>query len=271
MLSPMSEQAVYYTDYIYSQRHGTLLSVDDMIEAIYNKLDKLGELENTYWIYTADNGFHSGQWGMGWDKRQLYEEDIRVPFAFAGPGIKAGVITDKIALNIDIAPTIIEMSGGTVPDYMDGESLMPWLLGQKTVSKKQQFLVEYHGEAGKYDATQICADVYPKNISGWSNYCDSWNNTYDCIRMIDDENMKQVNGTIYCQFKCYGPGKIEVECDDDGSAQVYGEYYELDDDYYEINNAMLELNNNSKQMYDNMITQFLDCKGQKQCNSLRQG
>ena len=274
-LTPISDQAEGIIDYIYSQRHGTLLSVDDMIEAIYNALDKMGELNNTYWIYTADNGFHSGQFGMGWDKRQLYEEDIRVPFAVAGPGIAKGVVTDKIAVNIDLAPTIIELAtgdGSMVPDYMDGQSLVPWLMGKadKNETEKQQFLVHYNGEGNGYQDTQICADVYPKVIEGWSNYCDSWNNTYDCVRMIDKGD-KEVNGTIYCQFKCFGPGKVEVECDDDGTAQVYGEYYELDSDYFEINNGMKGLNNNTKKMYDQMLETFVDCKGQSQCNSLRQG
>ena len=56
-LNPMSAEGVYYTDYIYSQRHGTLKSVDDMVENVWNKLEELGILNNTYWIYTSDNGF----------------------------------------------------------------------------------------------------------------------------------------------------------------------------------------------------------------------
>ena len=181
--------------------------------------------------------------------------------------------TNKIGLNIDLAPTIIDLVGGMVPDIMDGQSLKPWLYGNQSVSdEKQQFLIEYYGNAESYEKTVCCADIYPCDLDGWTNYCDSWNNTYHCVRMIDArDTINQINGTIYCQFKCYGPGRQEVECEDDGSAQSYGEYYELDTDYYELDNKMLQLNDTTKQMYDNMMQNFLTCKGQTECNTLRQG
>ena len=99
---------------------------------------------------------------------------------------------------------------------------------------------------------------------------DSWNNTYDCIRMIDGTS-GEVNGTIYCQFKCYQPKtKLQVPCNMT-TAQGYGEYYQLDNDYYELDNTMLSLNNNQKQEYETMMSSFLACSGQSQCNSLRNG
>ena len=101
---------------------------------------------------------------MGWDKRQLYETDIRVPIIISGPGISYGE-TNKVALNIDLAPTIIDLVGGMVPDIMDGQSLKPWLYGNQSVSdEKQQFLIEYYGNAESYEETLCCADIYPCDL-----------------------------------------------------------------------------------------------------------
>ena len=59
---------------IYRERQRTLLSVDDLVE---NVLNKIPDLDNTYVIFSSDHGYHLGQFGMTHDKRQLYEFDIR--------------------------------------------------------------------------------------------------------------------------------------------------------------------------------------------------
>ena len=59
---------------VYRDRQRTLLSVDDLVESV---LDKIPDLDNTYVIFSSDHGYHMGQFGMTIDKRQLYEFDIR--------------------------------------------------------------------------------------------------------------------------------------------------------------------------------------------------
>ena len=221
----------------------------------------------------------SGEFGMGYDKRQIYENDIRIPH-WKGPGIPKGVKTDIIALNIDIAPTLVELTTGTVPQDFDGRSVVEYLFNTDyhyysdndrkesvITNLTQQFLIEYYGESwsGTADGLSCCG--------GWPTFlcqiCDSWNNTYSCIRQIDGNN-NQVNGTKYCQFKCYGDGYIEVPCMA-GTPQGDGEYYELDTDYYELDNAMNTLSQSQKNQYENMRNKFLACDGQTKCNSLREG
>lgn len=72
----------------------------------------------------------SGQFSLPIDKRQLYEFDIRVPFIIRGPGVSPNVTRLEPVVNIDIAPTIVDIAtGGTgkIPDYMDGVSIVPLL------------------------------------------------------------------------------------------------------------------------------------------------
>ena len=290
--TPMDTQQINGSDEVWIHRHGTLQSVDDMIQDIHDQMKEKGQLNNTYFFYFSDNGFQDGQFGQGGDKRQyvlftsiissyfplnprifwcyrLYENDIRIPMYLTGPGIKAKSKTDYFALNIDIAPTLIELAGGQVPDYMDGMSLMKYALdagedgdiddGLKGV--KQQFLVEYYGERNNVTTGLYGPPTRP---------IDSWNNTYDCVRMIN-YNLGEINGSIYCKFKCYDMiSHIEVECPDKNVPQWYGELYDLDKDYYQLNNTILTLNKTDDNGYMQMMTSLLKCKGQSECNKLRQ-
>ena len=133
-------------------------------------------------------------------------------------------------------------------------------------------MVEYSGSGSKYNVTQACLDIFPEDLGGWTNWCDSWNNTFDCVRMIDgSQAVGQLNGTKFCRFTCYGAGRVEVPCEDDGSAQVVGEFYALDEDAYELSNLMWSLNSTTKQMYDDTLGKLLACSGQTECNALRMG
>ena len=101
-------------------------------------------------------------------------------------------------------------------------------LTAKSASIEQQFLIEYYGESWSqsYTGLAICGGV----PGYYGQVCDSWNNTYSCVRMID-ATQNFLNGTIYCQFKCFGPGHVEIPCDMT-TPQGYGEYYNLDQDYF---------------------------------------
>ena len=260
------------SDQTWRFRLGTLLSVDDLVEAVFNKVEKMGNeiLDNTYFIYTSDHGFHLGQYGMGYDKRQLYENDIRIPFIIRGPNVPKNKTTDVFALNVDIAPTIVDLTTGTIPSEMDGMSLVPII--NSTLHSNiysgidQQFLIEYYGE-------QYNAKTGISMCGGYPGYeatvCDMWNNTYQCVRQINGTN-NELNGTIYCQFKCYLPDRSEVACPAN-TPQGQGEYYNLDNDYYELNNLWTTLNPSEINGFKSQITSFMDCKGQTSCNSLRLG
>jgi arylsulfatase A-like enzyme len=115
-------------DQEYQARLESLQAVDEAVERIIDTLDALGELEDTYIIFTADNGYHLGQHRLFNGKAQVYEEDIRVPLLVRGPGIPEGVALDHFALNIDFAPTICELAGVIPGRQMDGRSLAQLLV-----------------------------------------------------------------------------------------------------------------------------------------------
>ncbi|HEX2296392.1 MAG TPA: sulfatase, partial [Actinomycetota bacterium] len=110
---------------IYDKQLRTLMSADDMVGALFDKLDELGEDEETLAFFMSDNGFLLGEHGLH-AKRLPYTESIHVPFYVRWPGrVEAGATDDRLVANIDIAPTVLDVAG-LPPDLQieqDGRSL----------------------------------------------------------------------------------------------------------------------------------------------------
>ena len=104
----------------------TLMSVDDMVQRLFEQLDALGE-SNTLAIFTSDNGYMWGEHRIGADKRFPYIESVEVPFFLRWPGhVTAGTVDQRLAANIDIVPTLLS-AAGVSPDLkypLDGRSLL---------------------------------------------------------------------------------------------------------------------------------------------------
>lgn len=123
----------------------TLVSVDESLGRVLAALEEMGELENTVVIFSSDNGYFMGEHGY-WDKRIAYENSMRIPMLIRYPkSIQKKSVIEKTALNIDLAPTILEWAGVQKPSYMQGKSLLPLF------DKKQQnnqwrnaFMFEYY-------------------------------------------------------------------------------------------------------------------------------
>jgi N-acetylglucosamine-6-sulfatase len=129
----------------YKQYLETLLGIDESIGQVLNYLKSTGLDKSTLVIYMGDNGFSFGEHGLI-DKRHMYEESMRVPLLVWCPDmINANTKVSKMVQNIDIAPTILELAGIETPSQMQGQSIVPLLLG-KDIPWRDKVFYEYYWE-----------------------------------------------------------------------------------------------------------------------------
>jgi len=221
-----NESVASFVDTLYRRRLAVLQSVDDMIEEFVELLVAHEQLENTYIVYTSDNGYHLGQFGIPIDKRQPYESDVQVPFFVRGPGIASNAtLKEGFVTNIDLAPTFLGMAGidgdAILRQGFDGVDMTP-IVTEKAANERTEFLIEYYGEMldncapylendfperefEMFDGLQcgmrgpgsfVTAPLW-NDAFEFGSVQDSWNNTYDCIRTIDDSKGVDYQ---YCEF-----------------------------------------------------------------------
>lgn len=246
-------EAMYASDWVAIKRWRTLQSVDVMVERLVKAVQGIRAANNTFFLFSSDNGYHLGQFGLGYDKRQLYEEDIRVPLLVKGPGIPRGEVSLIPTMHIDLAPTILDMMGIATPPQMDGRSWLGAISGGGA-SWRSEMLVEYNGpsfypgdvRASALDQAEVdvvdgeVVDMFgevvtiPGGHCKWfsnasTSACDPATNTYACVRSINSSRLPAERNSIYCEF-------TNVPSADQPWTPFYAEYYDLDADPFQLHN-----------------------------------
>lgn len=125
-------------------------SVDDNVGRLFDYLEESGLAKNTVVIYTSDQGFFLGDHNW-YDKRFMYEESLRMPFLVRWPGhIAAGSTTEAMALNVDVAPTFLELAGLKAPAEVQGRSLLPVLEGHTPQDWRKSMYYRYYHYPGDH-------------------------------------------------------------------------------------------------------------------------
>ena len=123
-----------------SDYYSTIAELDAAIGGWLDELERRGLLENTYIVLMGDNGWFLGEHLLT-SKVLAYEESIRVPLLVSGPGIEPGV-SEQLALNIDIAPTLLELARVPTPAKMYGRSLAKTVFNPGAADGRDAFLYE---------------------------------------------------------------------------------------------------------------------------------
>jgi arylsulfatase A-like enzyme len=108
----------------YRNRLASLLAVDEAVSSLVANLQSEGILDNTYVIFTSDNGFMQGQHRLHQGKFVAYDASSKVPLLIRGPGIAAGTVSKALVSNVDLVPTILDIAGASPGVTQDGRSLL---------------------------------------------------------------------------------------------------------------------------------------------------
>ncbi|KAK3707268.1 hypothetical protein LTR37_012269 [Vermiconidia calcicola] len=173
-LPKLTDKEIQRLDEIHIGRLGNIAAIDDMVGSLVDRLDDLGILDNTYIIYTTDNGFHIGQHRLKDGKRCPYEEDINIPLLVRGPDVARGVTSSVVNSHTDMAPTILRMLGVPLRDEFDGASIA-YTADEVAGPTKKHELVNVEFWTSTSGINSMSSGTY-------------YNNTYKALRLISDDH-----------------------------------------------------------------------------------
>jgi arylsulfatase A-like enzyme len=188
----------YMEDYL-----ACIAAVDESVGRVLDTLEKTGLAANTLVVYTSDQGFFLGDHGW-FDKRFMYEESLRMPLLARLPGvIPAGTVGEDMVLNLDFAPTFLDLAGAPVPGEMQGVSALGLLRGDKMKHWRQAVYYHYY----EYPAVHMVKRHYGirtarfklihfyYDIDAWELY-DLEKDPLELKNVYDDLSYREIRGEL---------------------------------------------------------------------------
>jgi N-acetylglucosamine-6-sulfatase len=143
---PLNRHKLHEINRAFRRRAQSVQAIDAMIRAVELTLARRGLTRDTYFVFSSDNGLHTGEYRLTPGKLTAFDTDIHVPLVVVGPGVPIDRQTHAIAQNIDLADTFAAIADAPIPDD-DGHSLLPLLRGERATDWRDAALIEHHGPA----------------------------------------------------------------------------------------------------------------------------
>jgi arylsulfatase A-like enzyme len=223
---PLRPREIQNIDNDFRMRAQAVQAVDKMIGDIRAMIAANGE-DNTYFIFSSDNGLHMGDYSMRPGKQTPFDTDIHVPLVVVGPGVGKGQVVNSIVENVDLCATFTELAEAQTPPSSDGHSLVPLLRGGPTADWRNVALVEHRHpipNASDPDAPVLHGGNPP---------------SYEALR---------------------SPGAMYVEYE---SGEVG--YYDLARDPFELKNVAPKMSDAQRKKWHDALAADKACKGMESC------
>src|SRR5918998_3116844 len=209
-----SEEEISEIDAYHQKRLESMLAVDEMVGSLVEELEAAGELDNTYIIFTSDNGWLAGVHRMKEGKDRAYEESAHVPLLVRGPGVHAGSQIEELTVNTDFAPTFAEIVGAEYPDA-DGRSLVPLMRGENPPWRSSVLLEGFVGKGDRvYGAVRTETHKYVEYGNGEEELYDLQNDPYELENVYEKADpalVEDLKGRLEALKECAGDGCREAE------------------------------------------------------------
>ena len=223
---PLTGHQIRRIDHAFRRRVQDVQAVDDMIHQVRTALQADGLANNTYIVFSSDNGLHTGEYRLTPGKLTAFDTDIHVPLVVTGPGVPPNTATDAMAENVDLAGTFAQMAGTTM-DTGDGRGLLALIKGQIPTDWRNAILVEHHGPKRDRD---------------------------------DPDEQDRASGNPPSYEAMRTPRFLYVEYRDGER-----EFYDLQNDPYELDNLAANLSAEALATLHADLTQLEDCHGAAAC------
>ncbi|KAI5275414.1 Arylsulphatase [Aureobasidium subglaciale] len=164
---------VDWNDHFHRQRLRALQAVDEMVDGLFDRMESLDLLENTYIFYSSDNGFHIGNHRMQPGKSTGCEEDINIPLIIRGPNVPINYTTQLVTSHTDIAATIFSLLNIPLREDFDGSPIpvTTSAIAASPQKRREHVQIEYWGFAGG-------EGIYDRRLHQ--------NNTFKGIRIVGE-------------------------------------------------------------------------------------
>ncbi|HZC73195.1 MAG TPA: sulfatase [Jatrophihabitans sp.] len=231
---PLTADEVSVIDSTFRQRAQSVQSVDRAVGHLRDQLRRSGQLSNTVFVFTSDNGFHLGEYRLTSGKTTAFDTDANVPLIIAGPGIAAGRVRNAMVQNIDLAPTFEQLAGWTPDPGRDGASFVGLLHGRSAAHWRTLALVEHHGQ--DFTEYQNDPDWQPPTGGNVPSYAALRSKQFTYVHYQDGER----------------------------------EYYDRTVDPYELNNIAGTLSVDRISTLDASLAALTSCSGAAECRTAGQ-
>ena len=131
------------------RRQQSLRAVDEGIGQLVDELDAKGVLDNTYILFSSDNGFFRGEHEITKGKGRHYEPATHIPMLIRGPGLKRGAVNHSLVANVDLAATIADITDSNPTRTLDGRSLIPLAKNPRTIWNRPILIEEFFRKKGR--------------------------------------------------------------------------------------------------------------------------
>ena len=232
--APLKPKLLGRIDTGFRERARAVQAVDRLIGRLEATVAADHLAGNTYFVFSSDNGYHMGQHRLRPGKQTAFDTDIRVPLIVTGPDVPHGRTTTRLAQNIDLYPTFVELAGGKPASAVDGRSLVPLFRGAQVPVWRTAALVEHHGP----DKTPSDPDYESGALSGNPT-------TYAAIRLPNAVYVEYLNGDHeYYTIPNQDPARM---------------------DDYELDNAYASLPPGQKAQLHAIVSAMASCHGAASC------
>jgi arylsulfatase A-like enzyme len=221
----LTPEQIARLDEEFRKRAQSVQAVDDLIGSIRARLKARGVADNTYIVFSSDNGFHMGEHRLASGKMTAFDTDIRVPLIVVGPKVPAGSLSGELTENIDLAPTFMRLGGVKPPASVDGRGLVGLLHGGTDPNPREAVLIEHHrpetpngdpdrqaapsGAPPSYTALRTWTGTYVEYVDGereWYDLGDDPEQLVNAYDALDFQERADLHDLLVRLRECRGAG-----------------------------------------------------------------